>query len=97
MTNGGNYPGTNSLGDLDLWSFTANAGDNIVLRLGTFGFDGNRAACVRFQQCAIRPICRALGLWTRIVTNQFDQFEVLTYTNLYDPALRQEYFRFLVP
>ena len=41
MTNGGNYAGTNSLGDLDMWSFTANAGDNIVLRLGTVGFLGN--------------------------------------------------------
>src|ERR1019366_2106598 len=41
MTNGGNYAGTNSLGDLDLWSLTANAGDHIVLRLGTVGFYGN--------------------------------------------------------
>ena len=41
MTNGGNYAGTISLGDLDMWSFTANAGDNIVLRLGAVGFDGN--------------------------------------------------------
>jgi hypothetical protein len=41
MTNGGDHAGTNSLGDLDMWSFTANAGDNLVLRLGTVGFDGN--------------------------------------------------------
>ena len=41
MTNGGNYAGTLSLGDLDMWSFTANAGDNIVLRLGSSGFEGN--------------------------------------------------------
>ena len=41
MTNGGSYPGTISLGDLDMWSFTANTGDNIVLRLGTVGFYGN--------------------------------------------------------
>src|ERR1017187_10155235 len=41
MTSGGNYAGTNSLGDLDMWSLTANAGDNIVLRLGTVGFYGN--------------------------------------------------------
>ena len=41
LTNGGNFPGTNSLGDLDLWSLTANAGDNIVLRLGTVGYSGN--------------------------------------------------------
>ena len=41
MTNGGNYSGTLTVGDLDLWSFTANAGDNIVLRLGSSGFQGN--------------------------------------------------------
>lgn len=41
MTNGGNHAGTNSLADLDMWSFTATAGDNIVLRLGTTGFAGN--------------------------------------------------------
>lgn len=41
MTSGGNYAGTNSLGDLDIWSFTAHAGDNIVLRLGAVGFYGN--------------------------------------------------------
>jgi trimeric autotransporter adhesin len=41
MTNGGNYSGTLTLGDLEMWSFTANAGDNIVLRLGSTGFEGN--------------------------------------------------------
>jgi len=41
MTNGGNYGGTLTLGDLDMWSFTANAGDNIMLRLGSTGFQGN--------------------------------------------------------
>ena len=35
MTNGGNYAGTITLGDLDMWSFTANKGDNINVRLGT--------------------------------------------------------------
>ena len=40
MTNGSNYAGTLALGDLDPWSFTANAGDNLVLRLGSTGFEG---------------------------------------------------------
>ena len=40
MTNGGNYAGTNTLGDLDMWTFTANAGDSINLRMGATGFDG---------------------------------------------------------
>jgi hypothetical protein len=41
MTNGGNYSGTLSLGDLDMWTFTANAGDSVVLRLGSSSFEGN--------------------------------------------------------
>ena len=32
LTNGGNYSGTIQLGDLDLWSFSANAGDRIIVR-----------------------------------------------------------------
>ncbi len=40
MTNGGKYPGTITLGDLDMWTFTANTGDNINLRVGTTNFDG---------------------------------------------------------
>src|ERR1035441_4328859 len=32
LTNGGNHDGTIQVGDLDLWWFTANAGDRIVLR-----------------------------------------------------------------
>src|ERR1019366_7276865 len=41
ITNGGAYLATNSLGDLTMWAFTANAGDNRVLRLGTVVFYGN--------------------------------------------------------
>jgi len=41
MTNGGNYTGTITLGDLDMFTFTANAGDSINLRLGTTNFSGN--------------------------------------------------------
>ncbi|MBP9900338.1 MAG: hypothetical protein KBH45_02690 [Verrucomicrobia bacterium] len=38
MVNGGAYPGTNSLGDIDMWSFTATAGERIMVRVGTTGF-----------------------------------------------------------
>ena len=38
LTNGGNLAGTITLGDQDMWSFTANKGDNINVRLGTIGF-----------------------------------------------------------
>ena len=38
MTNGAAHLGTNSLGDIDMWSVTATAGDRITVRVGTTGF-----------------------------------------------------------
>jgi hypothetical protein len=38
MTNGAIHSGTIALGELDMWSVTAAAGDSIVLRVGTSGF-----------------------------------------------------------
>jgi hypothetical protein len=40
-------------------------------------------------------VAQLFNLWTPVLTNQFDQFGVLTYTNLYNPAQRQLYFRFI--
>ena len=40
LTNGANATGTIALGDLDIWTFTANTGDKINLRVGTTNFDG---------------------------------------------------------
>lgn len=36
-------------------------------------------------------------LWTPVLTNHFDQFRSFNYTNDYNPAERQKYFRFVVP
>ena len=36
-------------------------------------------------------------LWTPILTNRFDRFGVLGYTNGYNPAQEQKYFRLAVP
>ena len=41
LTNGVLQPGTTQLGDLDMWTFAANAGDSIQLRMGTVGFVPN--------------------------------------------------------
>ncbi|HEY9509231.1 MAG TPA: hypothetical protein VIV82_05150, partial [Verrucomicrobiae bacterium] len=38
LTNGALHSGTIDLGDLDLWNFTANAGDSLALRMGGDGF-----------------------------------------------------------
>ena len=42
-------------------------------------------------------VATPFGLWTPALTNQFDQFGVLGYTNIYNPAQRQQFFRFRVP
>ena len=173
MTNGATYVGTITLGDEDLWAFTACTGDPINLRLSPTNFIGNlnlygpngalletaASASVagitytatncgtfsraRQQLCFgrhrhVRPhrqraftelrlcapvisgarltvngvggtsgtnfilysttnLAKSFGLWTPVLTNSFDQFGVLTYTNVYNPALPQQYFRFRVP
>jgi len=172
MTKGATYGGTISIGDEDLWAFTACAGDLINLRLsptnftgnlnlygptgallktaasaslasityaatncgaftvlvtsyasggtGTYGLTANGLSgglklCLpvikgstltlngiggnsgaNFILYSTTNVAEPLSLWTPIMTNRFDQFGVLTYTNVYDPGLRQEYFRFLV-
>lgn len=39
LSNGAKNPGTLPVGDLDLWSFQANAGDGVVLRVGADAFN----------------------------------------------------------
>jgi len=39
ITNGWEYAGTNSLGDMDIWTFTANAGDSIIVKMGASTFN----------------------------------------------------------
>ena len=42
-------------------------------------------------------VATPFGLWTPVLTNQFDQFGVFSYTNIYNPAQRQQFFGFRVP
>jgi hypothetical protein len=173
MTNGTTYVGTINLADEDLWAFTACTGDPINLRLnptnfignlnlygpngallktiasatlaaitytatncgtftvlvtsyasggtGTYGLTANGLSdelrlCppvisgarltvngiggdpgATFILSSTTNVANPFGLWTPVLTNQFDQYGVLTYTNVYNPALTQQYFRFLVP
>ncbi len=41
IANGGTQSGTIHLGDLDMWSFSANAGDSIIVRVGEVTDDGS--------------------------------------------------------
>ena len=176
MTGSTNYFGTIKLGELDIWAFTACTGDSINLQLNTTNFDGwlqlfgpdgrlletgagggsthtfinNYTAtnCGTFtvlvsswytaqsgtygltanaliddlRLCfpvisgtnltlngvggtnsadfilySTTNIATSWALWTPLLTNHFDQFGVLNYTNTYNPAQPQKYFRFAVP
>jgi hypothetical protein len=41
-------------------------------------------------------IATPFGLWTPVLTNQFDQFGVFGYTNIYNPAQHQQFYRFTI-
>jgi hypothetical protein len=173
MTNGATYVGTITLGDEDLWAFTACTGDPINLRLSPTNFIGNLtlygptgalletaasasiaainftatncgtftvlvtsyassgtgnyglavnglsdelrlcsplisggrlalngvggSAGTNFILYSTTNLAKSFSLWTPVLTNPFDQYGVLTYTNVYNPALPQQYFRFRVP
>jgi hypothetical protein len=62
-------------------------------RLTLNGIGGDAGA--PFVLYSTTNAAKPFGLWTPILTNQFDQYGVLTYTNVYSPALRQQYFRFI--
>jgi hypothetical protein len=176
MTGSASYAGTITLGDQDMWAFTACTGDAINLDLKTTNFDGNlelygpngallqgtggygtdivfaytATNCGTFtvlvsssmaggagtygltanglsdelREClpkisgtnfsfkevggntnanasfilySTTNLAMPFGLWIPVLTNQFDQFGVFGYTNIYNPAQRQQFFRFLVP
>ncbi len=44
MTNGGNHAGTIHVGDLDMWSFTATAGEALAVSIGEVGPDVDASA-----------------------------------------------------
>src|SRR5262245_40013438 len=49
MTNGANHTGTIHLGDLDQWTFQANAGDAISLAIGELTDDNNFTPWIRLR------------------------------------------------
>ena len=90
--------------DTGTYGFTANgliddlrlcfpviSGTNLTLN-GVGGTNG-----VSFKLYSTTNIATPWALWTPVLTNQFDQFGVLNYSNLYNPASLQKYFRFVVP
>ena len=172
MTGATNYTGALTLGDLDIWSFTACKGAIISLRLNSTNFSGNldlygpTGALLKsaggnntlwnlsflatncgtyavlvssyysgntgtygltvnglaagpklclpvisggelslngvggdlsapFILYSATNAAMPFALWTPVLTNQFDQFGVLTYTNTHSPATWQQYFRFV--
>jgi predicted nucleic acid-binding protein len=173
MAGSANYAGTITLGDQDMFSFTACTGDSIDLGLKTTNFNGyielygsngallksdggstvlsiaytatncgtftilvsayssggtgtygltdngledTMRVCfpvisgasltvngvggpinARFVLYSATNIATPFRLWTPVFTNQFNQFGVFIYTNGYNPAPPQKFFRFVLP
>ena len=92
LTNGVETPGTIDVGDLDLWSFTANAGDSIELRMGAvnlnpsiqlYGPDGKLVSSAGNGATGVRDAVLSItatnsGTFT-VVVSAFDLNQTGTY------------------
>jgi hypothetical protein len=96
--------GSTYLGNSGTYELTVN-GLSDALRVGipsisgaNFHFDGvGGMPNAMFVLVTTTNIATPANLWTPVLTNQFDQFGVFGYTNIYNPAQRQQFFRFRVP
>ena len=92
LTNGIETPGTIDVGDLDMWSFTANAGDSIELRMGAvnlnpwiqlYGPDGKLVSSAGNGATGVRDAVLSIsatnsGTFT-VVVSAFDLNQTGTY------------------
>jgi hypothetical protein len=46
---------------------------------------------------SIMNIASPFGLWMPVLTNQFERFGAFSYTNIYNPAQRQQFYLFSLP
>ena len=76
MTNGSNHTGHIHVGDLDTWTFTATAGDAIVLALGEVGADSAFQPWLRLKS----PTGQSLGNASGVLATQFDVVATVTGT-----------------
>jgi len=98
--------GSTYRGDSGTYALTVN-GLSDALKVGipsisrtNYHFDevgGNTNANASFVLYSTTNVATPFGLWTPVLTNQFNQFGVFSYTNTYNPAQRQQFFRFVVP
>ncbi len=76
MTNGANHAGTIHVGDLDQWSFTATAGDAVILRIGEVGVDSVFYPWIRL----FSPTGAQLGSQSNLLVAEIDVTAPLTGT-----------------
>jgi precorrin-6B methylase 1 len=78
MTNGSNHPGTIHIGDLDAYTFTATAGESIILGVGEVGPDSAFAPWIRLRS----PTGQNLGSESGVLATQIEALATAsgTYT-----------------
>ena len=76
MTNGNNHTGTIHVGDLDLWSFQANAGEALTVSIGETGVAGVFTPWIRLQS----PTGQDLGNLSGVAATQINTNATVTGT-----------------
>ena len=76
LTNGSNHPGDIHIGDLDMWSFDATAGDAIIIGIGEAGIDTAFAPWIRLKS----PTGQNLGSQSGPLAAQIEAVATVTGT-----------------
>ncbi len=76
LTNGSNHTGTIHVGDLDMWSFDAAAGDSIILRIGEVGTPGLFTPWIRLKS----PTGQGLGTISGVMATEIEATATVTGT-----------------
>jgi hypothetical protein len=76
MTNGSNHPGSIHVGDLDTWTFSATAGDAIMLAIGEVGPASDFQPWIRLKS----PTGQNLGSQSGVLAAQIDATATVTGT-----------------
>jgi hypothetical protein len=77
MTNGSNHAGSIHVGDLDMWSFSATAGESIIIGIGEVGLDSPFRPWIRLKS----PTGQNLGSQANVLADQIEA--VATVTGVY--------------
>ena len=89
MTNGTNHSGTIHVGDLDMWTFPAKAGEAVLVRIGEVGCDSVFVPWIRLygpDGAGLAPSFNWLAAEVAVVASSTGTYTLVVATHSQAPA-----------